>query len=307
MVKLSDGIVDRFHIVSLIPNESAFLYREITVGFLQDFQSDSGISHIRSGGHFSHRQPGNAVYQDMVFVSPVEFVIAFIVLVGSSMDTQRTISIGLGMVFRVKLVFDKGLGVVLFGICQDRRGIQSNKGCIQNTHGIEPLYLGLHNFLNDAVIQVPLKTVISPIGRQFLGNIEAAVVSDKTVILQIIGQIGNIPKALALHDNEGAEHGRRRIAGTAHFLLLLLQFGQVKVEEQGIIECSLWLRSKQANVLYHFLSVDGDQPLWLVFAQLNYTKSADRFLYFLVTKQVVKSQKALQHNDFPYFVQGYIA
>ena len=155
------------------------------------------------------------------------------------------------------------------------------------------------------MIWFPEEAVISPVGWQRFGNIKAAVVSNEAVIVKVVRQIGNIAKALTLHDYESAEHGSYRITGTTNPFLMLFQYGQIQVKKQGVIKSGLRLRGKQAYVLYHFLSVDSNQPPfgWLL-VQLNYTKMADCFLYFLVTKHIYKSKKALRHNDFSYFAQG---
>ena len=49
VVNIMNGVVDRFHIISLIRNKGAFLYRQVSTGFLQDIQSNGGICHIGSG------------------------------------------------------------------------------------------------------------------------------------------------------------------------------------------------------------------------------------------------------------------
>ena len=91
VVNIMNGVVDRFHIISLVCNKGAFLYRQVSTGFLQDVQSDGGICHIGSGSYFTDRKPGDAIHQDMVFIAPIELKIAFIVLVGSGMDTESTV------------------------------------------------------------------------------------------------------------------------------------------------------------------------------------------------------------------------
>lgn len=148
----------------------------------------------------------------------------------------------------------------LLGIFQNGRGIQPDKGRIQDTHGIELFDLFLHNFLKDIVIQLSQKAVIGPVRRKFLCDVEATVVGDETIAFQIIRQIGDIAETFAFHDHEGTDHGGHRITGATQLLLLLFQSRQIKVKKQRIIECSLGLRSKQANALYHFLSVDSGQP-----------------------------------------------
>ena len=202
------------------------------------------------------------------------------------MDTQSAVRIGFRLVFRIEFVFGEGFWIVLPGICHDGRRVQTNEGRIQHTHFIELFDLTLHDLFCQLMVQLSEKAVISPVGGQGHGNVEAAVVSDKAVIVEIIHQIGNVTEALALHDDEGAEHGGCGIAGTADPFLLLLQLGQIQMKEQGVIKSSLGLRGKQADVLYHFLSVDSNQPPFGWFGcNLIIPKMLIAFYIFLVTRQ----------------------
>ena len=81
------------------------------------------------------------------------------------------------------------------------------------------------------MIQFPEEAVISPGGWQRFGNIKAAVVSNEAVIVKVVRQIGNIAKALTLHDYEGTEHSGCGVTGTTNPFLLLLQYGQIQMEE----------------------------------------------------------------------------
>ena len=132
VIKPPDGVVDGLDIIGFIPNERAFLHRQIAVGFLEDIQRHGRICHISGGGQLTKRRPCDAVHQHMAFVSPIELIIAFIVLIGSGMDTQSTVFIRLWLIFRVKLVFREGLWIVLPGIRQNRCGIQPDKGRVQD-------------------------------------------------------------------------------------------------------------------------------------------------------------------------------
>ena len=224
VIKFPDGVVDGLDVIGIISNERAFLHRQIAVGFLEGIQRHSRVCHISGGGQLTKRKPCDAVYQHMAFVAPIELIIAFIVLIGSGMNAQSTVFIRLWLIFRVKFVFREGLWVVLPGICQNRCGIQPDKGRVQNSQRIELFDLCLHDFLKKAVIQLPQKSVICPIRGKLLRDVEAAVVSDETIVFQIIHQVGDIAEALALHDHKRADHGRYRITGTPQSLLLLLEF-----------------------------------------------------------------------------------
>jgi len=108
------------------------------------------------------------------------------------------------------------------------------------------------------MVQVPEKTLISPVGWQRFVNIEAAVVGDKAFVVKLIHQIGNIAEFLTLHHNECAKHGSCRIAFETGLFLLLFRPGQIQMEEQDIIKGSLWLRYEQADALYYVKSADGN-------------------------------------------------
>ena len=133
VVKFPNSVINRLDIIGLIANERAFLYRQIAVGSFQDVQCHSRI--CRGGGSclFTERKPGDAVYQHMVFIAPIKLILTFIVLIGSGVDAEGAVRVAFRVVFLGELVFCKGFGVVLFGVCHDRRGIQSDKGCIQDT------------------------------------------------------------------------------------------------------------------------------------------------------------------------------
>ena len=63
----------------------------------------------------------------MVFIAPIKLILTFIVLIGSGVDAEGAVWVAFWVVFLGKLVFCKGFGVVLFSVCHDRRGIQSDK------------------------------------------------------------------------------------------------------------------------------------------------------------------------------------
>ena len=116
------------------------------------------------------------------------------------MDTQSTVWIGFWLVVRIKFVLDEGFGIILSGVCHDGCRVQSNERSIQHTHFIELFDLGLHDLLDKLMIQLSQEAVIGPVGRQWLGNIEAAVVSNKAVIVKVVRQIGNITNVFRVVD-----------------------------------------------------------------------------------------------------------
>lgn len=70
-------------------------------------------------------KPGNTVNQDMIFVSPIEFIVLFIGLIGCSVDTKFAILIRFGLIFRIKLNLErKDLG--LFWEVFAEMGVESN-------------------------------------------------------------------------------------------------------------------------------------------------------------------------------------
>ena len=231
VVKFPNSVIDCLDIIGLIANERAFLYRQIAVGSFQDVQRHSRICYISGGGQFTKRKPGDAVHQHMVFIAPIKLILTFIVLIGSGVDAEGAVWVAFWVVFLGELVFCKGFGVVLFSVFRDKRGIQSDKGCIQDAQLIQLLDLCLHDFLKNAVIQFPQKAVICPVRGKLFCDVEAAVVSNETIVLQIIFQIGDVAEAFALHDHKCADHGRYRVTGAAWLLLLALQFGQVKMKK----------------------------------------------------------------------------
>lgn len=127
VVKFPNGVIDCLDIIGLIANERVFLYRQIAVGSFQDVQSHSRICYISGGGQLTKRKPGDAVHQHMVFIAPIKLILTFIVLIGSGVDAEGAVWVAFWVVFLGKLVFCKGFGVVLFSVCHDRRGIQSDK------------------------------------------------------------------------------------------------------------------------------------------------------------------------------------
>ena len=103
--------------------------------------------------------------------------------------------------------------------------------------------------------------------------------SDEPVVVQIISQIGDLRKSLALHDDKRADHGFLWKAPPPS-----RRFGQRKVQtaKEFVVEHSGTLGCEQRLVLNDFLSVDSGQPLsGGVFSQVNYTKKGLRFLQYM--------------------------
>lgn len=79
----------------------------------KDIKSDCGICHFSSSGHFINRETGDAVYEGMVFVAPVELIFLFISLVGRCVYTEFTVLICFWLVVRLEFVGEERLGIVL--------------------------------------------------------------------------------------------------------------------------------------------------------------------------------------------------
>ena len=119
----------------------------------------------------------------------------------------------------------------------------------------------LHNFYEDFVVQIAEKPAECPIGRQGLHDIKAAIMGDKQVVCEIVNKVRDLRKALAFHNNEGAQQRLllRRSAGFGVF-----DSSEIKMEKQRVVKPCLRLIGKQADVLYDFLTIDNDQLLWFV-------------------------------------------
>ena len=109
----------------------------------------------------------------MALVPPVELVPPLIVLVGGRVDAEGAVWVAFRVVFLGELVLCKGFWIVLLRVCHDGRGIQANERRIHHAQ----------------LIQLPQEAVIGPVGRQWLHNIEAAVMGDEPIVVQIIRQI----------------------------------------------------------------------------------------------------------------------
>ena len=102
------------------------------------------------------------------------------------------------------------------------------------------------------------ETVIRPVGRQRLHDIEPAVVGNEAIVVQIIHQICDLREALAFHNNKSADHGFLGEASPPGY-----RSGQCEVQtaEKLVVERSGALGCEQCHILDDFLSVDSGQPL----------------------------------------------
>lgn len=86
LVHIPDKIVNGYHVISLIGNESAFRNRKDLICFGKDTLCDGGIGDIGRRSQFPDGQTGDAVHKHMVFVAPVKLEVLLVMLVGSGMD-----------------------------------------------------------------------------------------------------------------------------------------------------------------------------------------------------------------------------
>ena len=183
------GVVDVFHVIALVGKECAFFQRNRLIRGREDLSGDGRISDIARRGQLVERQAGNAVHQYMAFVPPVELIPPLIVLVGGRVDAEGAIRVAFGVVFLGELAFRKGFRVVLLRVRHDGRGIQANERRIHHAQLIQlPHQIG-HDRFQRTVVQLPQEAVIGPIGRQWLHDVEPAVMGNEPVVVQIIHQI----------------------------------------------------------------------------------------------------------------------
>ena len=108
-----DLIVNTFHVVSFVSKKGAFRNRKESMGVGKDTEGDCGICYLSGCGYFINGETGNTVYEDMVFVAPVELIFLFISLVGSSVYAELTVLIGFGLAVRLKFAGKERFGIVL--------------------------------------------------------------------------------------------------------------------------------------------------------------------------------------------------
>ena len=112
-VEFLHSVVNVLFIISLVTDEGAFIQGKKYGGTGQDILCHGSVMNVGRGGQFIERQAGNAVYQDMVLITPVIFEFLFVVLVGGSMNAEGAVRIRFGVVVLAELVLRKRLGIVL--------------------------------------------------------------------------------------------------------------------------------------------------------------------------------------------------
>ena len=273
-----NGLVFRAAAVFL-PKEGAFLQRNRLIRGREDLSGNGRIRDIARRGQLVERQTGDAVHQHMAFIPPVELIPPLIMLVGGRVDAEGAVRVAFRAVFLGEFAFCKGFRVVLLGVRHDGRGIQTNEGDVHDPQFVQRLHQIGHDRFQRTVVQLPKEAVIRPVGRQQLHDIEAAVVGNEAIVVQIIRQICDLREALAFHNDKSTDHG---FLGEA--LPPSCRSGQrevqtavkLVVEHGGALEC------KQCHILNDFLSVDSGQPLsgWCDL-QLHFTRIGLRFLYHM--------------------------
>ena len=66
IVNVFHHIIDRFHVIALIAQESTLLNGQGAVGSGEDFLNNGGIRHIGGSSQLIKGQTGNAVYQHVI-------------------------------------------------------------------------------------------------------------------------------------------------------------------------------------------------------------------------------------------------
>ena len=102
------------------------------------------------------------------------------------MNAETAVGICFRLVFWVILVFCKGFWIVLFCICCFGGGIQPDERGVDDTKLSELAHLRFHNIFQNIVIKLPNKTAKRPIRRQGFPNIEATIMGDEKIIVQIV-------------------------------------------------------------------------------------------------------------------------
>lgn len=130
---------------------------------------------------------------------------------------------------------------------QGDSGIKSNKRSIDDSFICKGKNLCPHDAREDGMIEMNQETVKCPIRWKRPGNIKTAVMSNEKVVIQIINKIGNHGKTFPFHNNKSTNHSM-----VGKFFSpcdrVFLNGRKVKIQEEGIIKLSHWLRCKKTNV-----------------------------------------------------------
>lgn len=126
------GIVDAFHIVPVVGKEGAFVQRNRLIRDREDFSGNGGFDDIAQRGQLIQRQDGDVDHQHIAFITPVELILPFIVLVGGRVDAAGTIRVASCVDFLGELVLCKGFGVVLLCVCRDWSRVHANEGAVHD-------------------------------------------------------------------------------------------------------------------------------------------------------------------------------
>ena len=205
--------------------------------------------------------------------------VTLIVLVGGRVDTQGAVWVAFRVVFHGELAFRKGFRVVLLGVRHDGRGIQANEGCVHDPQFIQLPHQVGHGRFQRTVVQLPQAAVIRPVGRQWLHDVEPAVMGNEAIVVQIIHQICDLREPLTFHNDKRADHG---FFGEAPPPSCRSGQREVQAAEKLVVKRSGALGCEQCHILNDFLSVDSGQPLSGWFSlQANFTKKGLRFLYHM--------------------------
>ena len=113
VIQFIDFVVNVFDIIALIRKERAFRHRKEGVGAGKDVEGDRGIRHFGGRSQLVNGKTGNTVHEDVVFITPVKFMLFFVYLVGGGVDTEFAVLVRFWLVVLLKFIGAKRLGVIL--------------------------------------------------------------------------------------------------------------------------------------------------------------------------------------------------
>ena len=174
------------------------------------------------------------------------------------MDTRGAVWVAFRAVFLGEFAFCKGSRVVLLGVRHDGRGIQTNEGGVHDPQFVQLPYQIGHDRFQRTVVQLPKEAVISPIGRQQLHDVKAAVMGNEAIVVQIIHQICDLRETLAFHKDKSTDHG---FFGEAPPPGCCPGQREVRAAEKLVVKHGGTLGCEQRHILDDFLLVDSGQPL----------------------------------------------